>query len=154
MNLSGTIAIAAPAREVWDVIVDPAELSACVAGVRELRAVDDRTFEGSIRAGIGPIDGDFAFTAVIERASYPDDLVVRVSGVDSVTKSTLQLDATAAVAGTDGGTSLRYDASVAVKGRLAILGEMVLRATAGMMIQQVTNCLRDRLETRSRETRR
>ena len=32
------------------------------------------------------------------------------------------------------------------KGRLAILGEMILRATASLMIAQVTRCLRVRLE--------
>ena len=46
-----------------------------------------------------------------------------------------------------GATLLRYQAVVTVKGRLSILGEMVLRATAGMMIGQVTKCLRSRLET-------
>jgi hypothetical protein len=43
-------------------------------------------------------------------------------------------------------TDLTYQAVVKVKGRLAILGEMMLRATAGMMIGEVTRCLRSRLE--------
>jgi hypothetical protein len=39
-----------------------------------------------------------------------------------------------------------YTVDVDIKGRLAILGEMVLRATAGAMIGQVSGCMRERLE--------
>ena len=49
---------------------------------------------------------------------------------------------------------LTYRAEVKVKGRLAILGEMVLRATAGMMIGEVTKCLRSQLEAAGRGDRR
>ncbi len=48
---------------------------------------------------------------------------------------------------TPGRTRLTYRATVTTKGRLAIIGDMVLRATAGVMIGQVTRCLRDRLES-------
>ena len=37
-----------------------------------------------------------------------------------------------------------------MKGRLAILGEMMLRATAGMMIGEVTKCLRSQLDALAR----
>jgi carbon monoxide dehydrogenase subunit G len=41
---------------------------------------------------------------------------------------------------------LGYRVNVTVGGRLAILGEMVLRATAGVMIGELVRCLRARLE--------
>ncbi len=148
MKLRGTIEIAAPARAVWDLIVDPVSLSACVPGVREVRQVDERTFEGTITAAIGPMEGDFSFASVLEQADFPGDVVVRVHGTDSVTKSRLEAHVRVALApGETGGTVLSYDAVVSVKGRLAILGEMVLRATASLMIAQVTRCLRAQLES-------
>jgi carbon monoxide dehydrogenase subunit G len=52
----------------------------------------------------------------------------------------------ALVASSAAATELTYQADIRVKGRLAILGEMVLRATAGMMIGEVTRCLRSQLE--------
>ncbi len=147
MRLEGTIDIAAPAEAVWPVLIDPTDLAACVPGVSQVRQLDDRTFEGTVRASVGPIDGNFAFRSVIERQSYPDDLVVEVEGTDSVTKSRLvaHIEATLTATGPTT-TSLAYRATVTTKGRLAIIGDMVLRATAGMMIGQVTNCLRARLE--------
>jgi carbon monoxide dehydrogenase subunit G len=148
MRLEGTIEIAAPAEAVWSVIIDPTDLAACVPGVSNVRQVDDQTFEGSVRASVGPIDGDFRFRSVIETMDYPDDLVVDVEGTDSVTKSRIVARIEASLSSTtDEATTLAYRATVNTKGRLAIIGDMVLRATAGMMIGQVTKCLRSRLES-------
>jgi carbon monoxide dehydrogenase subunit G len=152
MKLDGRIEIAAPAADVWARMIDPRSLAACVPGVDDVQQVDDRTFEGAVTAAVGPIEGKFTFTSVIDRATYPDDLVVRIEGLDSVTKSRLVADVTSSVterAAAD--TVLDYRATIAIKGRLAILGEMVLRATATMMIGQVTKCLRQQLEDPSRQ---
>lgn len=147
MKLDGTIDITAAPQAVWDLIIDPVSLAACVPGVRDVRQVDPRTFEGSVSASVGPVDGNFSFTSIIERAVFPGDLGVSVGGVDSVTKSRLEALITAGLSGSaEGPTRLTYSAVIKVKGRLAILGEMMLRATASLMIGQVTKCLRSQLE--------
>ena len=148
MRLEGTIDIAAPAEAVWAVIIDPTDLAACVPGVSSVRQLDERSFEGSVRASVGPIDGDFAFRSVLLRQDFPSDLVVEVEGTDSMTKSRVVAHIEAGLTATDAGTTtLTYRANVTTKGRLAIIGDMVLRATAGVMIGQVTKCLRSRLES-------
>jgi carbon monoxide dehydrogenase subunit G len=147
VKLDGTISMAASAADVWALIINPISLSACMPGVQDIRQIDDRTFEGTISASVGPIDGNFAFRSVMTQAVFPDDLVVRVEGTDSVTKSRLEMDVVVALSelGSES-TDLTYRAEVRVKGRLAILGEMMLRATAGMMIGEVTKCLRSQLD--------
>lgn len=147
MRLEGTIEIAAPPDAVWAVMIDPTDLAACVPGVSDVRQVDDRTFEGSVRASVGPIDGDFRFRSVLVATDFPDELIMEVDGTDSVTKSRILARIEAGLASTsDASTTLGYRAVVTTKGRLAIIGDMVLRATAGMMIGQVAKCLRSRLE--------
>jgi carbon monoxide dehydrogenase subunit G len=147
MRLQGRIVIAAPAQQVWTVVTDPTGIAGCVPGVKDMRMVGDGRFEGSISASVGPLDGEFAFRSVITEAVFPGDLRVEVEGTDSVTKSRLVVNVTAGLIEDDPSqTTLTYDADVKVKGRLAILGEMILRATASMMISQVTKCLQTRLE--------
>ncbi|HVL53896.1 MAG TPA: SRPBCC domain-containing protein [Vitreimonas sp.] len=147
MRLEGTIEIGASPAAVWALLVDPVSLAGCVPGVQDVRQVDERTFEGRVSASVGPIDGQFAFTSVLQRQTFPADLEVHVDGVDSVTKSRLETLVRASLdEPVPGRTTLRYDATVKVKGRLAILGEMILRATASMMIAEATRCLRARLE--------
>lgn len=147
MRLDGSIEIAASADAVWRLVIDPTRLAACVPGVSDVRTVDDRTFEGKVTAAVGPLDGQFEFRSVIVRADFPSDLAVEVEGVDSVTRSRLVADVTVSLASTTAtATTLTYRATVSVKGRLAILGEMVLRATASLMIGQATRCIRSQLE--------
>lgn len=147
MKLEGRIAIAAPPDATWALVLDPLTLAGCVPGVKAVHKVDDRTFEGSITAAVGPMNGDFAFTSVITRAERPE-MDVSIDGIDSVTKSRLEALVTVVLDESEPEACvLAYRADVKVKGRLSILGEMVLRATASVMINQVTGCLRSRLET-------
>jgi len=146
MKIEGWIEIAAPTDAVWTVILDPTDLAACVPGVDEVQRIDDRTFAGRVHAAVGPIDGTFAFRAIMTRSG--DEMDVDVDGTDSLTGSRVLARIHATVqAGDAGGCVLAYLATVTTRGRLAIIGDMVLRATAGVMIGQVTRCLRDRLET-------
>ena len=127
--------------------MDPLALAGCVPGIRDVHQVDERTFEGAISASVGPLNGDFSFSSVITRTDRPGAMDVEMQGVDSVTRSRLETSVQVTLTEDDPAhTTLGYQADVRVKGRLAILGEMVLRATATMMIGQVTSCLRARLE--------
>jgi carbon monoxide dehydrogenase subunit G len=147
VKLDGRIEIAAPARAVWDTIIDPVSLAGCVPGVQDVRRVDERTFEGQISASVGPMESAFAFSSTINRADFPTDLEVETSGTDTLTKSTLTATVHAALEEVDDATTrLVYRADVRISGRLAILGDMILRATAGVIIGEVAKCLRSRLE--------
>jgi carbon monoxide dehydrogenase subunit G len=147
MKLAGQIEIAAPADRVWALVNDPISLAGCVPGVQDVRQIDARTFGGSITAAVGPMEGQFEFTAVIERSDFPSDLLVEMTGVDSVTKSTLVATVQCSLELLDPGrTRLVYTATINVKGRLAILGDMILRATASVMIGELVKCLKARLE--------
>ncbi|MEK6720504.1 MAG: SRPBCC domain-containing protein [Chloroflexota bacterium] len=146
MKLSGGIEIGAPADQVWTLIIDPVSLSSCIPGVSHVRQIDERTFEGSITVSVGPVDGDFDFNSTLVRREFPD-LEVRLEGIDSVTKSRLEATVVASLTSSDPShTGLAYLATISVRGRLAILGEMILRATAGLIIAELTRCLQARLE--------
>ncbi len=147
MKLAGQIEIAAPADQVWALVNDPISLAGCVPGVQDVRQIDARTFGGSITAAVGPMEGHFDFTAVIERSDFPTDLLVEMTGVDSVTRSTLVATVSSSLDVLEPArTRLSYAATINVKGRLAILGDMILRATASVMIGELLKCLKARLE--------
>ena len=146
MIFEDTITIDAPTPRVWEFLLDLDRSASCVPGVKHVTLVDERTFDGTIEAQVGPISGTFAFRARIVNSDPPRELRAEVEGTDSVTKSTLLMDMamTLAPLGADT-TALAYRAVVDVRGRLAILGDMVLRATAVLILQEFTKRLRAQL---------
>jgi uncharacterized protein len=141
-----TITLDAPAAKVWDLLLDVNRSAALVPGVERITLVDERTFDGVIEARVGPISGQFEFRAHIVDSNPPTELVAEVVGTDSVTKSTLRQDMTMTLKSLGPSqTEMSYKAVVDVKGRLAILGDMVLRATASLILEEFTKRLRTAL---------
>ncbi|MPZ15028.1 MAG: hypothetical protein GEU73_11495 [Chloroflexi bacterium] len=141
-----TVVLDAPTPEVWNFLLDVDRSAACVPGVEHVTLVDDRTFDGTIEARVGPISGRFSFRARIIESDPPRELQAAIEGTDSVTKSTLRMDIVLnleALGATR--TALGYRAVVDIDGRLAILGDMILRATAVLILEEFTRRLRTQL---------
>lgn len=137
MIFDGKIDLEAPAKEAWDFLIDINKFSACLPGIDQVRQIDDKSFEGVLAAAVGPISGKFSFRSTILESRPPEQMVVRTEGTDSVTKSTVNADMTVDLRKlSDQKTQMEYRADVKIKGRLAILGDMVLRATATLILQE------------------
>jgi uncharacterized protein len=136
---------ATPGR-VWDCLLDVNCIAACMPGVEEVQQIDDRTFDGKIAASVGPISGHFSFRAHLVESDPPREMRGEVTGEDSVTRSTINALVTMSLqqVGT-AETELAYRTTIDVKGRLAILGDMVLRATTALMVDEFMKRLRRQL---------
>jgi carbon monoxide dehydrogenase subunit G len=142
MIFDGKIDLNVPVAKVWDFLIDINKFSACLPGIEQVKQIDDKTFEGALVAVVGPISGNFAFRSTIVESRPPDQMIVRTEGTDSVTKSIVNADMTINLHRvSDSTTQMEYKADVNIKGRLAILGDMVLRATATLILQEFTRRL-------------
>jgi carbon monoxide dehydrogenase subunit G len=142
MIFDGKIDLDAPIEKAWDFLVDINKFSTCLPGIDEVKQIDDKTFDGIISANVGPISGKFNFRSTILESKPPEQMVVRTEGIDSVTKSTVNADMTVDLRGiSEAKTQMDYKADVKIKGRLGILGDMVLRATATLILQEFTKRL-------------
>ena len=137
MIFAGKIDLDVPADQAWNFLIDINKFSACLPGIEEVKQIDDKTFEGVLAASVGPISGKFTFRSTILESRPPEQMLVRTEGTDSVTKSTVNADMTVDLRKLSGEkTQMDYQADVKIKGRLAILGDMVLRATATLILQE------------------
>ena len=142
MIFDGKIDLDVPTRQVWDFLIDINKFSTCLPGIDEITQIDDKTFDGVISATVGPISGKFSFRSTIVESRPPDQMVVRTEGSDSVTKSIVNADMTVDLREiAENKTEMDYRADIKIKGRLAILGDMVLRATATLILQEFTRRL-------------
>ena len=143
MIFEGKIDLDVPVIKTWDFLIDINKFSSCLPGLEEVKQIDDKTFDGVIVASVGPISGKFSFRATIVESKPPEQMIVRTEGKDSVTKSTVNADMTVDLhepAANE--TVMDYRADIKIKGRLGILGDMVLRATATLILQEFTRRLR------------
>jgi carbon monoxide dehydrogenase subunit G len=137
MIFNGKIDLDVSSQKAWDFLIDINKFSACLPGIDAIKQIDDKTFDGVISATVGPISGKFSFRSTIVESRPPEQMVVRTEGTDSVTKSTVNADMTMDLLRVaPNKTELDYRADVTIKGRLAILGDMVLRATATLILQE------------------
>ena len=151
----------APPQAVWSLLLDVDRFAACIPGIEQVRPIDDRTFDGTILASVGPMSGTFGFRARILEAEPLRALAAHVDGTDSVTRSTVAADMRMTLSPVADGpteptertepsepterTELAYHLTVDVHGRLAIVGDMILRATASVMLQEFAARLRRQL---------
>ena len=147
MIFEGKIDLKVPPVEAWDFLMDIDRFSSCLPAMEKIARIDERSFEGVMGATVGPISGKFSFRSTIVESRPPKEFVVRTDGTDSVTKSTMRVDMTVKLTEPVADqTELGYHANVEIKGRLAILGDMILRATAVVMLEEFIRRLRERLE--------
>ena len=147
MIFEGKIDVGVPPAKAWDFLIDINRFASCLPGLEQVTQLDERTFDGVIGATVGPVSGKFAFRSSIVESAPPQAMVVRTEGTDSVTKSTMNVKMTVTLTEPiENRTELGYHASVEIKGRLAILGDMVLRATAVLLLEEFSRRLQKQLE--------
>ena len=152
MIFEGKIELRAARVKTWDFLMDINRFSSCLPGLEKVMPVDEHTFDGVMGATVGPISGKFNFRAAIVESSAPRQLVVQTEGTDSVTKSAMHVRMTVTLTEpVENRTELGYHASVEIKGRLAILGDMVLRATAVLLLEEFSRRLRKQLEANTQD---
>jgi carbon monoxide dehydrogenase subunit G len=147
--LEGKIDIRAPAAKVWDFLIDIDRFASCVPGLEGVTQIDERTFEGVVGAAVGPISGKFTFRSTIVESTPPAAMTVQTDGTDSVTKSNVGAKLVVELTAAADQTQLGYRADIKIKGRLAILGDMVLRATGALLLEEFARRLKEKLEVSS-----
>ena len=147
MRLTGKLEAEVPIDRFWAFLGDLNQFAGCVPGLESIEQVDDSTFNGVIGARVGPVTSRFAFRATIAERREPEWMVVTVDGAESATASKMGAKITLALQESgERRTSLAYEAHVSLSGKLAIMGEMVIRATAGVLLDEFADRMRRRLE--------
>jgi carbon monoxide dehydrogenase subunit G len=145
--LEGKIAVEVPAVKAWNFLMDIDRFASCVPGLEQVTQIDERTFDGVVSATVGPISGKFTFRSTILESAPPSRMVVQTDGSDSVTHSAVVARLTVTLGeASENHTEIGYRADIAINGRLAILGDMVLRATSALVLEEFARRLKGQLE--------
>jgi carbon monoxide dehydrogenase subunit G len=110
-----------------------------------MEAVGGDTFAASMRLGIGFLKGSYSGTIRVSEQRYPDSLVLAVSGGGALGN----LDASGRLTFLKLGaarTDLRYDGQASVGGRIAMVGETLIRNTAERLMGLFFDCMASHVE--------
>ena len=143
MDFAGDFRSPAPLAATWEFVMDPERIARCGPGVREIEILDETHYRITARVGIGAIAANFRVDAELTDVVEHERAGVRVTAqapgtaVEGVASMTLADDGA--------GSRMDWEVRVTISGKLAAVGERLIRGTADRLIKQTFDCVRSRL---------
>jgi carbon monoxide dehydrogenase subunit G len=143
MRIEGSYTFDASVQTVWDTLLNPDVIAACMPGCEKFEAVGPDEYEASMRIGIGPIKGSATGRIRLADQQPPHRYRMDVEGGGGpghATGSGLM-----ALREDGGKTIVTYDGELQVTGKAASVGQRLLGATAKLLIGQFFKCMEGKI---------
>jgi uncharacterized protein len=141
MKLEHRFTVPAPVDQVWRALQDPERVAPCMPGAT-LASVEGRTFAGSVKVKLGPVN--LLYKGTGEFVEIDDDkhaLVLRASGKDTRGNSTASATVTVHV-----DEEVLVETDLSITGRPAQLGRGLIAEVGGKIVAQFAESLATELE--------
>lgn len=127
MELTGEQQFAAPRDTVWDTVLKPEVLEACIPGAQEVEQTSETVYEGTVQRGLASITVTMDVRVEIVEDNRPDSLVADLEGSDNRVNSAVDGDLTVDIEEDGDGATLSYVADLHFSGKLASLGARLIK---------------------------
>jgi carbon monoxide dehydrogenase subunit G len=146
MEFEQTTVVPAPIARVWQVLLDPAAMSACVPGVETVDVLDATHFVVTIHVKVAFVSARFKVNVTITESQPPTYLRLVGAGDEAGMASSLRQTCELFLTDRgDGTTEVRGLMHVEVLGRLGTFGSTVMRTKADRMWGEFGRNLADRV---------
>lgn len=146
MDITGSYTFTAPPERVWDLMMDPRAIAACIPGCEALEPDGEDRYRARITLGLaaitGTYDGTVVITEKVEKSSYR--LAVEGQGRPGFVKGSAAIT----LRPEGGGTVVDLTATVQTGGAIARLGQRLIGSAAKMMQDRFFACMQGKI-TRS-----
>jgi carbon monoxide dehydrogenase subunit G len=134
VEIEKTLVTAAPPARVWELLLDPNVMGACVPGMESIEVISDVEYVAHMAVKIAFINARFRLNTKIVETRAPHYLRTEGTGEDaSVASSLRQSSEIFLTEQDDGSTQLRIRVQVDVLGRLGTFGLSVMKTKADRM---------------------
>ena len=136
MKLQGTVTVHAPQEKVWQVFMDPVQLCKVIPGCEQARQLDKTHYEAvlSVKVQFMTIRSQAKGTLLV--ADAPRHMVGELVGQPTAMAGAFRARVTIDLAPLDDATSIQYTMDLTLLGRLASLGEAIVRSTSQQLTRQ------------------
>ena len=144
MKVEGVKEFDAPAQTVWDVLMDPSQISQLLPGVEGFEVQDDKHWSASVKVplGMGGLKLKFRFEVLDERPMEYSRLSAKGQGVGAI----VSMDTEFNLAGDGGRTNMDWSADVRVAGQIGSMGQRVFQPIVNQQVTNVLNALEKQIE--------
>lgn len=148
MNVSGEHRVAATRERVWQALHDAEVLHLCIPGCEDVHAEEAHVFTGRVMARIGAVSTVFTGRLMLSEESYPKGWQV-AAHAESPSAGWADGTANVRLSSVSGGTVVAYRVHLDPGGRLAAVGDRLLRGVAMRMANDFFTRLTEQLMTPS-----
>ena len=124
-------------ESLWSVLVDVPNVAQCIPGVEEVQAIGDGTFRGKMRIRFGPVGINLSGTLSVQQDQNEGRLKIHGQAQDrrvgGGVRSTIEIIITEPATGV---TGLRVSADILFTGRLAELGQAIIKRKADSLLKE------------------
>jgi carbon monoxide dehydrogenase subunit G len=143
MEVIGQYVFEAPVERVWNLLMDPKAIAACIPGCKEFAPIGKDQYRIVLSAAVAAVSGSFtgtiAMSDVKPLVSYL--LTVDGKGAPGFANGTVLITLTPR----DDGVSVDVAGSVTFGGIIAQVGQRLLGSTARMMMDRFFKCLKGKI---------
>ncbi|MEM6986265.1 MAG: carbon monoxide dehydrogenase subunit G [Pseudomonadota bacterium] len=148
MDIVGERVIKAPRDAVWTALNDPEVLKACILGCEEIEQHSDTELNATVVARFGPVKATFKADITLEDLNPPESYKLVGQGQGGIAGfakggAAINLDEV------EDGTLLRYNADMAIGGKLAQVGSRLVGSTTKKLIASFFDSLDQHFEAQS-----
>jgi carbon monoxide dehydrogenase subunit G len=143
MELNGSYTFDAPPARVWDLLLDPTVISACIPGCQGMEPDGEDRYKVKLTVAIAAITGAYEGTVVITDKVAPSSykLVVEGQGKPGFAKG----DSSITLRADGGKTIVDVSGSVQTGGPIARVGQRLIGGVSKMMLDRFFACLQGKV---------
>lgn len=130
MKVHGTVTVAASQQDIWTLLLDPAQLCRVIPGCEEARQLDETHYEANMAVKVQFMTIRSKAQGTLLEAVPPRLLVAEMVGEPLAMAGAFRARLSVELAPVPAGTALSYTMDLTMLGRLASLGEALVRSTS------------------------
>jgi carbon monoxide dehydrogenase subunit G len=136
MKLQGIIPVQAPQEEVWQVFLDPIQLCSVLPGCEQATQLDDTHYEATVSVKVQFMTIRSHAKGTLLEVEAPHHLMGELVGEPVAMAGAFRAQVTIDLVPQGDATEVQYAMDLTMLGRLASLGEAIIRTTSQRLTRQ------------------
>lgn len=148
MQFENTVTIDSPLEDVWRFLWDHERVFTCIRGFSETEVVEEKKrYTANVKEKVGPFKVSFNIDVQIEEVEKFQHIRLKAAGKDSKIAARFSLQGDLRLKKvSDSETELQFTTDVSIFGKLATLGNWIIKRKANEVMDDFVQSLKAHLE--------